>query len=123
MVRAPGRLAMSPSCLPCTARSARPRGPARSPKTASWWVLLILLLALLAPVASLAQEETATLSGRVLDATDDAPVGFASVVVENADSGERLTGTLTGEDGRFLVQGLAGNRTRSARHDPSFNPG
>ncbi len=68
------------------------------------WATLILLLM---PAASWAQEETATLSGRVLDLADGAPIGFASVVVEHAGSGERLTGTLTGENGRFLVQGLA----------------
>ena len=70
----------------------------------------------------MAQEETATLSGRVLDATDDAPVGFASVVVENADSGERLTGTLTGEDGRFLVQGLAPGEYKISLSFPGFYP-
>ena len=46
---------------------------------------------------------------RVSESSDSrsAAVGFATVVVEHADSGETLTGALTGEDGRFLVQGLA----------------
>ncbi len=95
---------MSPSFLRCTTRSATPSLPARRPEKTSRWVLFILLLA---PAAPLAQEGTATVSGRVLDLTDGAPISFASVVVENADSGETLTGTLTDEDGRFLVQGLA----------------
>ena len=109
---------MSPSFLWCATRSAqRPPRPPRSPETASAWVLLILLLV---PTASLAQEGTATLSGRVLDVTDGAPVSFVSVLLENADSGERLTGTLTGEDGRFLVQGLPPGEYRVSLSFPGF---
>ena len=68
--------------------------------------LCMLLIFLLLPVASLAQEGTAILSGRVLDVTNDSPIGFATVVVNSADSGETLSGVLAGEDGRFLVQGF-----------------
>ena len=46
------------------------------------------------------------LSGRVLDVTDDAPIAFATVVVEHLESGTTVSGTLAGEDGRFIVQGL-----------------
>ncbi len=69
--------------------------------------LSMILILLLLPVVSLAQEGTAILSGHVLDITNDSPIGFATVVVENAESGETLSGVLAGEDGRFLVQGLA----------------
>jgi outer membrane receptor protein involved in Fe transport len=69
----------------------------------SW---LVPLLILLLPAAALAQG-TAVLSGRALDATDGSPIGFASVVVENAESGQTLSGALTAENGRFVVQGLA----------------
>ncbi len=68
------------------------------------WALLVILLG---PVASFAQDGDGTLSGRVLDPADGSPISFASVVVEHPDSGERLTGTLTDEDGRFVVRGLA----------------
>jgi ferric enterobactin receptor len=34
------------------------------------------------------------------------PIGFASVVVEDAASKKQLSGALTGENGRFVVQGL-----------------
>lgn len=37
---------------------------------------------------------------------DGAAIAFASVVVEDASSGKQLAGTLTGENGRFVVQGL-----------------
>ena len=87
--------------------------------TPSLWMLLVLLLV---PAASLAQEGTAILSGRVLDLTSGAPIGFASVVVEHAASGERLTGTLTGEDGRFLVQGLAPDAYTIFSSFPGFHP-
>ena len=65
------------------------------------------LLALLLLCASAASGQgTAVVSGRVLAATDAVPISFASIVVESA-SGQQLSGALTGEDGRFLVQGLA----------------
>ena len=84
--------------------------------------LSVVLALLLVPAAALAQEGTATLSGRVLDVTDGSPVGFASVVVENADSGEQVTGTLTGEDGRFLLQGLPPAEYRVGISFPGFYP-
>lgn len=49
---------------------------------------------------------TATVAGRVLDLANSMPVGYASVIVENSDSGVSFSGALTGEDGRFVVQGL-----------------
>ncbi len=81
------------------------------------WVLLVILLG---PVASWAQDGDATLSGRVLDAVDVTPISFASVVVEYTDSGERLTGTLTGEDGRFVVRGLAPAEYKISTSFPGF---
>ena len=66
-----------------------------------------VLLLLVAPAVSLAQDGTAILSGRVRDGGGDESVGFASVVVERVDSGETVTGTLTLEDGRFVLEGLA----------------
>ena len=66
---------------------------------------LILFLVLLSPAGAFAQG-TAVLSGRVLDMRGDAPVGFATVVIENA-AGQPISGALAGENGRFLVQGLA----------------
>ena len=58
----------------------------------------------------------------MLDRTDGSPIGFASVIVENAHSGEELTGVLTGEDGRFLVQGLAPAEYRIWTSFPGFHP-
>ena len=82
----------------------------------------VLLLLLVSPALVLAQEGMATLSGRVLDLANDSPIGFVSVVVENVDSGERLTGTLTDEDGRFLVQGLLPGSYRISTAYPGFEP-
>ena len=110
---------MSLSLLAYTTRSATPSPPAPRTYKRALWVLLVLLLG---PAAPLAQEGTATLSGRVLDLTDGAPISFASVVVENADSGETLTGVLTGEDGRFLVQGLAPAEYTLWTSFPGFYP-
>ena len=95
---------------PSRLHSGRPR---------SLWVILALLCL---PTTALAQEGTAILAGRILDVTDEAPIGFVSVVVENVDSGEQVTGTLTGEEGRFLVQGLPPGQYRVGTSFPGFYP-
>ena len=64
---------------------------------------------LLLPAAALAQEG-ATVSGRVLDAADGAPLPLTSVVIARAESGDTLSGALAREDGRFFVVGLAPGR-------------
>ena len=68
-----------------------------------------LLGLLLLPAAALAQEG-ATVSGRVLDEADGAPIPLTSVVIARAESGDTLSGALTREDGRFFVVGLAPGR-------------
>jgi outer membrane receptor protein involved in Fe transport len=67
--------------------------------------LCALLVLVFAPAVSLAQQATAILAGRVL-AVGDAPIPFASVIVENVTSGQQVSGTLSGEDGRFRIEGL-----------------
>jgi hypothetical protein len=69
-------------------------------------MLCVLLVLLLVPVTSAGQQSTAVLAGRVLDIATGLPIGFASIVVEDAASGKQIAGTLTGENGRFVVQGL-----------------
>ena len=64
----------------------------------------------LAPTAAFGQQSTAVLGGRVLDVVNGSPIAFASVVVEDAASGKQLSGALTGENGRFVVQGLPPGR-------------
>ena len=73
------------------------------------------------PSTSLAQEG-AVLSGRALDDVNGSPIGFATVVVESAESGEALSGTLSGEDGRFVVQGLAPGEYTIWTSFPGFRP-
>ena len=68
--------------------------------------LLALLVLPILPAPASAQEVTAVLSGRVLDVTDDASIAFATVIVEHLESGTTVSGTLAGEDGRFVVQGV-----------------
>ena len=81
-----------------------------------------MVLLLLVPAATLAQDGRATVSGRMFDMTDGSPVPFVSVVVENTESGEQVTGALTGEDGRFLLQGLAPATYTIATSFPGFYP-
>ncbi len=87
------------------------------------WALVILLIL---PTASLAepraQEGEATLAGRVVDDTHASPIGFATVLIEDAESGEPLSGVLAGEDGRFLLGGIPpGNYTIEISF-PGFYP-
>ena len=53
-----------------------------------------------------AQEGTAILAGRILDDADGAPLSFATILVESA-IGEPLSGVIAGENGRFVIGGLA----------------
>ena len=80
-----------------------------------------LLAILLLPTASLAQEG-ATVSGRALDADDDAPISLATAVVEDAESGDTLSGALAGADGRFLLRGLEPGRYTIHTSFPGFIP-
>ncbi len=80
--------------------------------------MLLILLSL--PALALAQEEGTIVSGRILDAADGAPVGFVSVVVQVVDSGVQLTGTLTDEDGRFVIQGLPPDTYTVATSFPGY---
>ncbi len=87
------------------------------------WALVLLLIL---PAASLAEQGTqegeAILAGRVLDDTDVSPIGFATVLIEDAESGEPLSGVLAGEDGRFLLGPLPpGNYTIEISF-PGFYP-
>ena len=89
--------------LPCAMHQTVPLADARRACSLS---VAMLMISGLAPLAAFAQQNTAVLAGRVLDAANGSPIGFASVVVEDAASGKQLSGALTGENGRFVVQGL-----------------
>src|SRR5687767_15853115 len=82
---------------------------------------LVLITLLLAAATSFAQG-TAILSGRVLDVTDGSPVGLATVLVENTASGQTISGTLAGENGRFVVKGLAPGTYKIRTSFPGFQP-
>ena len=84
-------------------------------------VLHVIFIFALLPGFAFAQG-TAVLSGRVLDVTDGAPIAFASIIVEVTGSGQPLSGALTGEDGRFTVQGLAPAQYRITITFPGFQP-
>src|SRR5687768_8180181 len=92
----------------------------RCPLIALRWMLFFLLL--LVPLHSSAQEGAAVLSGRVLDVSNGVAIAFASVLVEDPASGRQLSGALTGENGRFLVQGLTPGTYRIRISFPGFLP-
>ena len=66
----------------------------------------LVVLFLLMPMTAFAQG-AASVAGRVLDMANDMPVGYATIIVENAANPTSRSGALAGEDGRFVLQGLA----------------
>ena len=83
--------------------------------------LALFLLLILASLPSEAfAQGSATVAGRVLDMANETPVGFATVVIENAATGTSLSGALAGEDGRFVVQGLTPGTYRFRVTFPGF---
>jgi len=84
----------------------RPRVLGRGFAGSAFRSLPALALLLSLPAVSSGQNGEAVLSGQALDAKDGAPVGFASVVVGNAATGEALSGALADADGRFRIEGL-----------------
>ncbi len=81
---------------------------------------LTVLIALLPAVAA-GQARTATVSGRVLDASNASPIPFVSVIVETA-AGLQLSGALTAENGRFQIQGLPPGTYKVTITFPGFQP-
>jgi hypothetical protein len=81
-----------------------------------------VLVVLLVPAALSTQDGTSIVSGRVLDDADESPVGLATVVVLDAESGEALSGTIAGEDGRFVVEGLPPGEYALEVSFPGFFP-
>ena len=80
---------------------------------------LVAVLLLPFPGASVAQEG-ATVSGRAVDSGTGSPLGLATVVVQDAASGDTLSGTIAAEDGRFVVRGLAPGRYTLQTSFPGF---
>ena len=80
------------------------------------------LIALLSIVAVAHAQGTAVVSGRVLQAAGGMPIAFASVIVNDAVSGQTRSGILTMDTGRFQIQGLPPGRYTIHVSFPGYQP-
>jgi len=104
--------------------SRRARNPHRTTRLvgSTWALALLLALAASPPAPVRAQSSPAVVAGRVLAAADGAPLPYASIVVEHAATTAQVTGTLTTENGRFVVPGLAPGTYRVHITVPGHQP-
>jgi hypothetical protein len=81
----------------------------------------LALVCLLFPSLLLGQAG-ASVSGRAVDAAAGRPVAAASIIVQRTESGDTLSGTLAGADGRFRLQGLQPGRYTIHVRSLGFTP-
>jgi hypothetical protein len=70
----------------------------------------------------LCAQEGATVAGRIVDSASRAPIANVTVVVVDAGSADTLLGTLSDQNGRFLVRGLTPGRYNLAARLLGFRP-
>ena len=65
-------------------------------------LIFFLLTALTSPL--LAQTNSITVSGKIVEKENNEPIPFATVVIRDAQSNQNLTGTTSDEEGQFYLQ-------------------
>lgn len=70
------------------------------------YLLLIFLLLWLIPNVLVAQ--TITVSGSIVDQSSHSAMGYVNVILKKASDSSFVTGTISGEDGRFKLQAKPG---------------
>lgn len=70
------------------------------------WLCQIFLFLTLA--FSFEQQETVTLTGRVLDQANQLPLEYATLVLQSVDDPSKVTGGITDIDGKFNVEAIKG---------------
>jgi outer membrane receptor protein involved in Fe transport len=81
----------------------------------------MILLVASTPLGAGAQQG-ATISGRAVDAADGTALSHATVVVQNAVSGDTLSGAIAARDGRFLIRGVRAGRYTIHTSFVGFHP-
>ncbi|MEQ8217843.1 MAG: outer membrane beta-barrel family protein [Arenibacter sp.] len=52
------------------------------------------------------QASTAQISGKIIDATDNSPLEYATAALYNQTDGSLITGVVTSQDGSFVIEGV-----------------
>jgi outer membrane receptor protein involved in Fe transport len=68
--------------------------------------VFILIGSLLLPIALVAQEHQASVSGMVIMQQDRQPLPYVNVIILQAADSSFVTGTVSGENGRFSIDGI-----------------
>jgi len=67
------------------------------------YVLTLVLLFLGAPLVLWAQNSSITVSGYVADQTSHSAMGYVNVIIKKVTDSSFVTGSISGEDGRFKL--------------------
>src|SRR5690606_22865133 len=73
--------------------------------------LFAFLLTISLQVSLTAQNNPIKIDGTILDITSNEPIPYATIMVNDKETGQMLTGTSTEDDGRFEVETPTGNVT------------
>ncbi len=70
------------------------------------WKLMVLLYFIISIPQIVYTQDLATVSGRVIDEGTGEPLAFANIIIEDTLNYQLITGTTSGQDGRFVLSSI-----------------